>query len=72
MTTTYTNRRQLQGGSWVVTETTDDGHPPVTVFLAGSNDMTAGLPVSYDSRCSSCYLGHAHSQLYHKLNVARS
>ena len=70
MATTYVNRRQTTGGTWFVTEIGEDGIA-VGIMLLGENDRTAGLPTPYDSRCTMCYLGHAHSQLVHKASLAR-
>ena len=68
MATTYINRRKVET-TWVVTEIGDDGIA-VNVWLCGENDRTAGLHVDYDSRCSWCYLGYAHSQLAHRSKLA--
>ncbi len=54
--------------TWCVTETGDDG-TTVTVFLASQDDKTAGKSVEYDSVCSWCYLGAAHSLNAHNQSL---
>lgn len=45
---------------WVVQETGADGIT-VSMFLNGPDDDSAGQSIKYDSKCSWCYLGAAHS-----------
>jgi hypothetical protein len=42
---------------------------PVSIRLVSLKDDTASDPIRYDSRCSSCYLGHAHSAAFHRASL---
>ena len=46
------------------------GYDIVPIRCTGFDDQTQNELFGYDSHCSACYLGHAHSGDYHRRELA--
>lgn len=63
----YSEPMHTLDGGWYRRVTANDDHPAVNVHMTGRDDSTYALRVDgYDSRCSACWLGHAHSLALHQ------
>lgn len=67
---TYSEPHQAPNGSaWFVTGHSEDYSVPIRIF--DRDDTSFDEPTPYDSHCSLCWLGYAHSGKLHRQSLNR-